>query len=162
MGESLFDGNKLNDLSRGVSFHSKEDDSASLKFMKKNSITNDFQFKRPTTRNSFRGLFSKENRMAEETLRKKSTITPSTMNMEEFNFDIQFSTKKRPPQKNDFLREPVITDFTVALDYDPESPTEDVSTPKNHGHLRGRQRLTARGETQADRERRHDEQQDGC
>lgn len=121
-----------------MSFQSREDDSAGPNFLKKSNISNDFQFKRPVTRNSFGGLFNKENMMVEETLRKKSSVTPSTMNVEDFGFDLQLSSKKRPPQIFTDHREPIVTDFSVSLDYDPESPSENVSTPKNYAQHRGR------------------------
>lgn len=84
--------------------------------------------------------------MAEEGLLKKSWVTPSTMNVEEFNLDIESSAKKVATSRFFESLEPVITDFSVTLDCDETSINDDVSTPKNHEHLRGRSGLTHQSE----------------
>lgn len=106
-------------------------------FLKKPKFTNDFQFRRPLTKSSVYDYSSREVVIEQETARKKSSFHPNSMALEDLNFDLQLSNKKRPTfMFRDDDEDPKVTEFVAPTDFFPQSPM-DISTPKNQSELRG-------------------------
>ena len=135
-------GKNLNDFNKAISFQSREDDpSLTPSFLKKSSANNDFQFRRPLAKSSVYEFSNSEAPFEQETIRKKSSFHNSSMAIEELNFDIELSNKKKPSFMFNDDNDPTVTEFVAGTDFFTESPN-NVSTPKNQSELRGNVYLT--------------------